>query len=273
MRNVQHKKEAFWFYRFLSIFYDDYVNPFFWNEPMREKALSLADWSDPTLATIDVGSGTGFTTQGIARRVRPEFIHCVDQSPHQVAKAQKKPDLIGCTFQLGDAEDIPYPTDTFDRYVSAGSIEYWPEPQRGICEAYRVLKAGGEALMIGPLRPNKRLARLVADTWMLFPSEAEYREWFDAAGFVDIRATYIAPHWVTEERYGIALVGRKPTPGESPLALPPKSEKLDEPMDFSRRLAFTRRLAVGSAAGFLFIPAAVAATGAQWVRRAVGRTR
>lgn len=39
----------------------------------------------------------------------------------------------------GDAEDLPFPTDTFDRYVSAGSIEYWPEPQRGIKEAYRCL--------------------------------------------------------------------------------------------------------------------------------------
>lgn len=37
----------------------------------------------------------------------------------------------------GDAEDLPFPTDSFDRYVSAGSIEYWPEPQRGIKEAYR----------------------------------------------------------------------------------------------------------------------------------------
>ena len=41
-----------------------------------------------------------------------------------------------CAFQ-GDAEDLPFPTDSFDRYVSAGSIEYWPEPQRGIKEAYR----------------------------------------------------------------------------------------------------------------------------------------
>ena len=26
----------------------------------------------------------------------------------------------------GDAEDLPFPDDAFDRYVSAGSIEYWP---------------------------------------------------------------------------------------------------------------------------------------------------
>lgn len=29
-----------------------------------------------------------------------------------------------CGMQ-GDAEDLPFPTDSFDRYVSAGSIEYW----------------------------------------------------------------------------------------------------------------------------------------------------
>jgi len=71
------------------------------------------------------------------------------------------------------------------RYVSAGSIEYWPDPQRGIAEAYRVLKPGGIALMIGPLRPQNALGRFLGDTWMLFPEETEYIQWFEAAGFVD----------------------------------------------------------------------------------------
>ena len=76
----------------------------------------------------------------------------------------------------GDAEDLPLPTDGFDRYVSAGSIEYWPEPQRGIREAYRVLKKGGTACLIGPVHPTFWLSRLFADVWMLFPTEAEYME-------------------------------------------------------------------------------------------------
>ena len=49
----------------------------------------------------------------------------------------------------GDAEDLPFPTDSFDRYVSAGSIEYWPEPQRGIREVWAVAlfsDAGGTRL-------------------------------------------------------------------------------------------------------------------------------
>ena len=43
------------------------------------------------------------------------------------------PHSCGLLLQ-GDAEDLPFAPDSFDRYMSAGSIEYWPEPQRGICE-------------------------------------------------------------------------------------------------------------------------------------------
>ena len=81
----------------------------------------------------------------------------------------------GWTVQ-GDAEDLPFATDSFDRYVSAGSIEYWPEPQRGIKEAYRVVQEGGLACLIGPVHPTFWLSRWFADVWMLFPTEAEYME-------------------------------------------------------------------------------------------------
>ena len=77
----------------------------------------------------------------------------------------------------GDAEDLPFETDSKDRYVSAGSIEYWPEPQRGICEAYRVIKPGGLACVIGPVYPTFWLSRFFADAWMLFPTEKEYIDW------------------------------------------------------------------------------------------------
>lgn len=71
----------------------------------------------------------------------------------------------------GDAEDLPFETDSADRYVSAGSIEYWPDPQRGIAEAFRVIKPGGLACLIGPVYPTFWLSRMMADFWMLFPTE------------------------------------------------------------------------------------------------------
>ena len=258
MRLVQHKREAYWFYRFLSIFYDQYVNPLFWTEPMREASLDLARLDNPGLTIVDVGSGTGFTTEGIVRRAPARQVTCLDQSPHQMRQARKKEALQDCTFQLGDAENLPFPTDHFDRYVSAGSIEYWPNPQQGIAEAYRVIKPGGIALMIGPLEPGNALSRFLANTWMLFPKEEEYRTWFERAGFENIEVRYVAPHWHRgKEKYGIALAGRKPAPGPSPAAAKTGAEKEPEKMGPARRLQLAGRVLLGSLAGFAFIPLAL----------------
>jgi hypothetical protein len=41
-------------------------------------------------------------------------------------------------------------------------------------EAYRVLKKGGLACMIGPVHPTFWLSSFFADAWMLFPTEQEY---------------------------------------------------------------------------------------------------
>ena len=227
---------------------------------MRGESLAMADLSRPGFETIDVGSGTGFTTEGIVQKIAPGNITCIDQSPHQMARAKQKSALQNCRFQLGDAENLPFPTDAFDRYISAGSIEYWPEPQRGITEAYRVLKSGGKAILIGPLRPENRISRFLADAWMLFPDEQDYLKWFEAAGFTSIQTRYVAPHWVMKEKYAIAIVGEKPKAGESPLPLSglPK-DRLNEEMTFPRKLIFWQRFIVGNLAGFLFIPMAILA--------------
>src|SRR3954453_14382550 len=54
MRLIQHKREAWWFYRFLSMGYDDWVNPLFWTERMRAEALALARLDERGLETLDV---------------------------------------------------------------------------------------------------------------------------------------------------------------------------------------------------------------------------
>lgn len=256
---MQHKREAYWFYRYLSNFYDKLVNPLFWTEPMRETALDLENWKRDE-RVIDVGSGTGFTTQGIVKRVPAGQVTCVDQSPHQMAHAKRKEELQDCTFRIGDAENLPAPTDHFDKYVSAGSIEYWPNPQQGINEAYRVVKPGGRVLIIGPLEPESTFSRFVANTWMLFPTDYEYKQWFKEAGFDDIRVRYIRPHWIRNDRYGIAISGRKPSPGLSPNAMISDYRRkvtYYEPLTFGRSLLLGGRLLLGSIAGFAFIPMAL----------------
>lgn len=124
-RFIQHKKEAFWFYRFLSIVYDHVINPGHWTEDMRDDALEPADLNDRNLVVVDVGGGTGFTTLGIVKHVDAKNVTILDQSPHQLAKAKQKEPLKECKIIEGDAEDLPFPTDYADRYVSAGRYVFY----------------------------------------------------------------------------------------------------------------------------------------------------
>ncbi len=263
MEFLRHKEEAYWFYRYLSIVYDNYVNPWFWDIPMRDKALAIAELSDSKLSVAEVGAGTGFTTEGITQFVPAAQIHALDQSDYQQAKAKKKTRLNGVNFVLGDAEKLPWKTDQFDRYVSAGSIEYWPDPQRAICEAYRIINEGGFATMIGPLKPQNTLGKFIAETFMLFPTLEEYLTWYRNAGFVDIKYVLIRPDWVSHEDYALSLVGRKPKAGESPYPLPtvnPAESLQAKSSSQKSRLLFLARFLVGAAAGGLFIPIAIAKT-------------
>ena len=250
---IQHKREAFWFYRFLSLGYDRWVNPLFWTPEMRARALAAARLDDSDLTVLDAGAGTGFTTEGIVERVDPARVTMLDQSPHQLARSRAKPALAHCPRVVGDAERLPFPDDSFDRYVSAGSIEYWPDPQRGIAEAYRVTRAGGVTLVIGPVRPANRLARALAETWMLFPPAEEYERWFRTAGFDDVTTTALAPRWYSDRRapYALAVRGSKRNPGPSPAAQLARPE--EPPVG---PLRFAARFVLGSAAGAAFVPIA-----------------
>jgi MPBQ/MSBQ methyltransferase len=266
MRLIQHKREAWWFYRFLSMGYDDWVNPLFWTERMRTEALGLARLYARELETLDAGAGTGFTTAGIVEHVDPARVTMLDQSPHQLARSQRRAGLTGVKRMLGDAERLPFDDDSFDRYVSAGSIEYWPDPQRGIAEAYRVLREGGVGLVIGPVRPANPIARRLAETWMLFPALDEYRGWFERAGFADVEVREVAPDWYRgrggRDAYAVAVSGVKASGGPSPLAgaLGPPAEDLSAPLGLRERLRVAGRFVAGSAAGAAFVPIAAALT-------------
>ena len=258
---MQHKKEAYWFYRFLSIFYDELVNPLFWTEPMRDKALRIAGLEnlDSDDKVIDVGSGTGFTTEGIVNYVDSAQVTCIDQSPHQMAHAKRKAKLQGAKFHLGDAESLPVTTNSYDAYVSAGSIEYWPHPGQGVREAYRVIKPGARATIIGPIEPPTAWGRFLANTWMLFPKEVEYMQWYQQAGFEDVRIEYCDPAWYTGDRhFALAISGRKPLKGppEAPAIV---EERDTEAYGLAASAKTVGRVILGSAAGGAFIPMALGA--------------
>jgi len=177
---LEDKARARVFYKYLSRVYDR-INPFIWNETMRDEAISLLDIQSDDMV-IDVGCGTGFATEGLLQHV--ETVYGIDQSPHQLQRAYEKFGRRGAVrFALADAERLPYADDTFDIVWSSGSIEYWPNPVETLRELKRVGKPGGSVLVVGPDYPNNTLFQKAADAIMLFYDEDEADRMFKAAGF------------------------------------------------------------------------------------------
>lgn len=226
----QDKSQAYWLYFFIAHIYDGVLNPWHWTEAMRDQALVHADLQK-THEAIDVGAGTGFTSIGVIGKVKS--LTMVDQSHAQLSKAAQKPELKAALKLVGDAEHLVeakrYGNEgqvekigKYDRYTSAGSIEYWPQPEQGIIEAFRVLKPGGKATIIGPVHPEWWLSKFFADVWYLFPTKAEYSTWFEQAGFEDITLHEIRPEWYEQADrdhgliMGFVVTGTRPADSADP---------------------------------------------------------
>jgi demethylmenaquinone methyltransferase/2-methoxy-6-polyprenyl-1,4-benzoquinol methylase len=180
---LEDKRRARTFYKYLSKVYDR-INPFIWNAEMRTEAIDQLDLS-PDSAVLDIGCGTGFATEGLLQEV--DMVHGLDQSTHQLAKAQAKFGTDGpVRFYRGDAERLPFRDDSFDVVWSSGSIEYWPNPVDALRECRRVARPGGQVLIVGPDYPSNTLFQKLADAIMLFYDEAEADRMFEAAGFGDV---------------------------------------------------------------------------------------
>ena len=179
---LENKARARLFYKYLSQVYDT-INPFIWNDEMRDEALSwLAVQSDDRV--LDVGSGTGFATEGLLQYT--DTVYCLDQSIHQMEKAFKKFGKHGdVKFHRGDAERLPFADNSFDHLWSSGSIEYWPNPVDALVEFRRVTKPGGRVLVVGPDYPNSVAMQKLADAIMLFYDESEADRMFSEAGYTE----------------------------------------------------------------------------------------
>mmetsp|Transcript_41372 Transcript_41372/g.102543 ORF Transcript_41372/g.102543 Transcript_41372/m.102543 type:complete len:256 (-) Transcript_41372:168-935(-) len=147
LEGLCNETTARWFYAWYSPYYDR-LQKYFSSPHMREKGLDMAGVGGAEQRVLDVGAGTGtLTTQVLSRGALPGNVVMLDQSEGMLAQAKKKLQLNGVRKVLGDAQDLPFSDESFDRTISSGAIYYWPDAVRGMREQYRVLKPGGRAIM------------------------------------------------------------------------------------------------------------------------------
>jgi len=113
----------------------------------------------PMPAILDVGCGTGVNLLEAARWFAPTRQLCgIDLSPGMVAVATAKAGALGipASFIVGDAEDLPYDSGQFDLVICNSVLHWFNDRGAALREMHRVLRPGGQLLLICAAAPGFR---------------------------------------------------------------------------------------------------------------------
>jgi ArsR family transcriptional regulator len=157
----------------------------------------------PPLTVADLGSGEGLLSELLARRCKR--VIAVDNSERIVAfgaAKAKKNNLSNLEFRLGDLEDPPIETGSMDLVILSQALHHAETPERAIAGGYRILKPGGQMVILDLARHRFERAReLYGDRWLGF-AECDLERWLEKAGFRKTEICVVAreeepPHFET----------------------------------------------------------------------------
>ncbi len=114
-----------------------------------EELLAWGQVSQPK-DILDVGCGVGGSSLYLAKKYSAKATG-ITLSPVQASRAKARATSQGLgdrtTFLVADALEMPFADHSFDLVWSLESAEHFPDKQKFLQEAYRVLKPGGLLLM------------------------------------------------------------------------------------------------------------------------------
>lgn len=157
----------------------------------------------PPLVVADLGSGEGLLSELLARRCKK--VIAVDNSEKIVAfgaaKARKN-NLKNLDFRLGDLQEPPIEPESVDLAILSQALHHAADPAKCIASAYRILKPGGQIMILDLGRHTFEQAHdIYGDRWLGF-AESDLQRWLEAAGFKRIEISVVAreeqpPHFET----------------------------------------------------------------------------
>ena len=147
----------------------------------------------PPLVVADLGAGEGLIAELLARRCKR--VIAVDNSEKIVAfgaaKARKN-NVKNLEFRLGDLQNPPIEPESMDLAILSQALHHAPEPLKALAAARRILKPGGQLMILDLARHKFEKAHdLYGDQWLGF-AESELQQWLEEAGFKKIDISVVA---------------------------------------------------------------------------------
>jgi ubiquinone/menaquinone biosynthesis C-methylase UbiE len=124
---------------------------------------------------LEVAIGTGLNLP-----VYPEGITLVgiEWSPAMLQRARRRAEELGRSARLleGDAQALPFDDDSFDTVVCTFSLCAIPDHRRAVAEMKRVLRPGGQLLLVDHVASTSWLVRAAqrALEWVTIPLGGEH---------------------------------------------------------------------------------------------------
>ena len=129
---------------------------------------------------LDVAAGSGNATLAAARRFAS--VTSTDYVPALLERARRRADAEGfanLTFEVADAEALPYPDASFDVVLSTFGVMFAPDHQRAAAELMRVCRPGGRIMFLNHSRSTNPVVSAVERLITPLTVHAGFRADFD----------------------------------------------------------------------------------------------
>ena len=145
-----------------------------------DKLVELAD-VQPGERVLDVATGTG--NAALPAAARAAQVTGIDLTPElfEVARARAAEQQAQIELVVGDAEDLPFPDDSFDVVLSAFGVQYAPRRDTTVAELVRVCRLGGRIAVANwtPTSAAGRYIDLINDSFGLSSDLLSPTAWGD----------------------------------------------------------------------------------------------